>query len=325
MNKIPKPQIIEYGRHLRLIYALEKVPATQGSKTLAKRLSTVIGERLADYGGSAQPLTTYGRIIGSINSKSGQTIKVMYLNEKKYTLKELQSKWLEPLPQWYPEWKAKSNRKVINLSRNFTTQSSFYKYNELRINDIYRIQKFYEYDCDGFKRFLCFQLRNHLILNGVSHEDAKNQMLEFNQNFKKPLNWRVIESDTRNVERKQYQYRSETILNFIGISEEEEILLNLEGILSKNEYKRRQQISNKVCQKKRYRNENNLTKTEQKRLEEFTKIAELELQGLSLRQIAKELGKDDIGLSRKINKEYNKIKYKEIKEKIRKKTSISNF
>lgn len=103
-------------------------------------------------------------------------------------------------------------------------------------------------------------------------------------------------------------YRSETILNFIGITKEEEILLNLEGILSKNEYKRRQQISNKVCQKKRYRNENNLTKTEQKRLEEFTKIAELELQGLSLRQIAKELGKDATGLSRKINKEYNKIR-----------------
>ena len=73
---IPTPQIIEYGHNLRLIYALEKVPATVSSKKLANKLATVVGERLVDYGGSKQPLTTYGRVIGSINSKSGQVIKV---------------------------------------------------------------------------------------------------------------------------------------------------------------------------------------------------------------------------------------------------------
>ncbi|MDB2091117.1 hypothetical protein PM004_17425, partial [Clostridium paraputrificum] len=42
---IPTPQAIEYGRNLRLIYALEKVPATVASKKLANKLATVVAER----------------------------------------------------------------------------------------------------------------------------------------------------------------------------------------------------------------------------------------------------------------------------------------
>lgn len=313
-KNIPTPQIIEYGRNLRLIYLLEKIPATIESKKLANKITKVIAERLIDYGASKQPLTTYGRVIGSVNSKSGQVIKAMYLEQKKYTLKELQEKWLEPLPEWYPEWKSKSNRKIINLGKNFNKYANFYKYNELRINDFYKIQNYFkeDTDCDGFRRFLCFQVRNHAILVGMSPSEAEKLMKDFNNNFKKPLNERLIERDTRNVERKQYYYKSETILSYIGITEEEEINLNLEGILSKKEKARRNNNYNKAKQKAKYREVSGLTKTEQKRLNEFLEIAELELQGLSLRAIAKKLGKDATGLSRKINNKYEKINYKEV-------------
>lgn len=315
---IPTPQLIEYGRNLRLIYTLEKVPATVASKKLANRLATVIGERLSDYGGSKQPLTTYGRVIGSINSKSGQVIKAMYLQQERYTLKELQEKWLEPLPEWYPEWKNKTNRKVIKFGKNFNKYANYYKYNKLRISDFYKIQEFYkeDNDCDGFRRFLCFQVRNHAILSGMEHGEAEKLMKDFNNNFNKPLSWRVIERDTRNVERKQYYYKSKTILNYIGITQEEEIILSLQGILSKEEKARRNNIRTKQAQKAKYRDASGLTKTEIKRLNEFIKIAELELQGLSLRAIAKELGKSPSTLSEKINKTYDKINYKEILEEV---------
>lgn len=315
---IPIPQIIEYGHNLRLIYALEKVPATVASKKLANKLATVIGERLADYGGNKQPLTTFGRVIGSVNSKSGQVIKVMYLSKEIYTLRELQEKWLDPLPEWYPEWKAKTNRKVINFGKNFNKYANYYKYNELRINDFYKIQAYFKEDgdCDGFRRFLCFQVRNHAILMGTSRSEAEKLMKDFNNNFKKPLKWRQIERDTRNVERKQYYYKSKTILNYIGIEPKEEILLNLEGILSKEEKARRNNIRTKQAQKTKYRDASGLTKTERKRLKEFIKIAQLDLQGLSLRAIAKELGKDHKTISEKINKTYDKINYKEILEEV---------
>lgn len=315
---IPIPQIVEYGRNLRLIYVLEKVPATKASKILVNRLATTIGERLADYGGSKQPLTTCGRIIGSINSKSKDIIKVMYLSKEKYRLKDLQEKWLNPLPEWYPEWKAKTNRKVISFGKNFNKYANYYKYNQLRINDFYKIQHYFKEDgdCDGFRRFLCFQVRNHAILSGMEKNEAEKLMQDFNNNFKNPLSWRVIERDTRNVERKQYEYRSETILNYIGIEQEEEILMNLEAILSKTEKARRQNERVKKRQKAKYRDESGLTKTERKRLEDFIEIAELELQGKSLRVIAKELGKAPSTVSEKINKKYSKINYNEILKEV---------
>lgn len=317
---IPTPQIVEYGRNLRLIYALEKVPATVASKKLANKLATVIGERLADYGGSKQPLTTYGRVIGTVNSKSGQVIKVMYLQKERYTLRELQEKWLEPLPEWYPEWKAKTNRKVISFGKNFNKYANYYKYNKLRINDFYKIQEFYkeDNDCDGFRRFLCFQVRNHAILAGMEPSEAEKIMKYFNNNFKTPLKWRVIERDTRNVERKQYYYKSTTILNYIGITEEEEILLNLEGILSKQEKARRNNNYNKIKQKAKYRDQTGLTRTERKRLNEFIQIAKLEIEGNSYNEISKILGyKTHSAITKKINKQYEKINYCEVLEEVK--------
>ena len=222
------------------------------------------------------------------------------------------------MPEWYPEWKSKTNRKVISFGKNFNKYAGYYKYNELRINDFYKIQAYFKEDgdCTGFRRFLCFQVRNHAILMGTSLREAEKLMKDFNNSFKKPLKWREIERDTRNVERKQYYYKSTTILNYIGITKEEEILLNLEGILSKQEKARRNNIRTKQSQKAKYRDQDGLTKTERKRLEEFIKIAQLELQGLSLRAIAKELGKSPSTLSEKINKTYDKINYKEILEEV---------
>ena len=315
---IPTPQIVEYGHNLRLIYVLDKVPATEASKTLASRLATTIGERLADYGGSKQPLTTYGRVIGSINSKSKDVIKVMYLNKEKYRLKDLQEQWLNPLPEWYPEWKAKTNRKVISFTKDFQIQAKLKGYNENRITDFYKIQDFYkEDDCLGFRRFLCFQVRNHAILSGMSKEESEKLMKDFNNKFRKPVMWREIERDTRNVERKQYKYRSETILNYISITTEEEILLQLEAILSKKEIARRNNNYNKAKQKAKYRDSTGLTKTEVKRLNEFVAIARLEIQGLSYREIAKDLGySDHKAITRKINKIYENSNYKDILEEV---------
>lgn len=316
---IPTPQVVEYGHNLRLIYLLEKVPATKASKTLANKLASTIGSRLEDFGGSKQPLTTYGRVIGSVNSKDKSKIKVMYFNTDKYKLKDLQEKWLEPLPIWYPEWKAKTGRKVIKFNRNFKEQASFGVYNKNRITDFYKIQNFYKEDddCAGFRRFLCFLVRDHAILAGYSPQEAEKILEDFNNHFNTPIKWREIERDTRNVERHQYTYHSKTILNYIGITPEEEILLNLSAILSETEYKRRNNVRTKAYQKAKYRDTEGLTKTERKRLEEFIQIAKLELDGLSLRAIAIELGKDATGLSRKINKVYEKINYSEILEEVK--------
>ena len=317
---IPKPNIIEYGNRIRLIYKLEKVYCTKSSKALAKRVSKVIGERLVDYGAKAQPLTTYGRIINSVNSKVNKKIKVMYLDVQAYKLRDLQKNWLNPLPDWYAEWKVKTKRKkakVIAFKEDFQERGKARKYNLNRVNDFFKIQEFFNYHCDG-RRFLCYQVRNHCILSGMSKEEAKEVLREFNNRFTYPLKWNVIEQDTRNVERKQYYYKSETILDFMQIDPKQEEVMQLKAILSDTEVKRRNNEYNKEKQKAKYRDEEGLTKTEVKRRNQFILIARMELEGMSFNAISKELGyKDHTPVIKKVNKLYDKINYQEIKLEVK--------
>ncbi|XZL20581.1 hypothetical protein ACSW9U_16530 (plasmid) [Clostridium perfringens] len=316
-NTIPIPNCIEYGNNLRLIYFLETAYSTKTLNTLAKRISVTIGERLADYGGKGQPLTTYARVLNSINSRNKSEIQVMYLDVNRYTVKELKDRVLPPLPDWYNEWKSKSKRKVINFKNDFQAQAKSRKYNEARVNDFFKIQEFFDFDCDG-RRFLCFQVRNHCILAGMTSDEAKEVMMEFNNRFKYPLKWNVIEQDTRNVERKQYLYKSQYILDNQCITPEDEEIIGLEAILSKTEKNRRHNIKEKARQKAKYRDEEGLTNTEVKRRNQFILIARMELKDMSYRAIAKEMGfSDHKAITRKVNKLYDKINYFEILEEVR--------
>ena len=213
--------------------------------TLVRRICNYIGERLVDYGAKGQPLTTFGRVLNSVNSKNGKRIKAMYLGQPKYILRQLQEKVLPPLPDWYAEYKIKSGRKkakIIDFSKDFSNQAKSRKYNENRISDIFKIVEYFDGDIDG-RRFLCFQIRNHAKLAGYTNEEAEQLMKELNNKFKRPLRWNVIEQDTRNVERKQYYYKSQTFLDYISITPELEELLELKRFLSKTEIKRRDNVA----------------------------------------------------------------------------------
>lgn len=312
---IPTPNIIEYANNIRLIYTFEKVYSTKASNNLASRIARLIGERLADYKGKGQPITTYGRVVGSINSKNNKAVKIMYLDVNKYTLSQLK-KFTAPLDEWRVEPKAKS-RKIINLGDNFVATAKFIKNNINRIDDFFKIQEFYNYDCDG-RRFMCYQVRNHAIIAGYSTDEARELMRDFNNRFKYPLRWNVIERDTRNVERKQYFYKSQTIIDYIGIEPDEEILMGLKGLVSNTEHKRRDNEANKIRQKAKYRNEEGLTNQEIARRNEFILWARMEIQGYSYKAMARELGYSHHNrITRKIKGVYDKINYTEILEEVR--------
>ena len=312
---IPTPNIIEYANNIRLIYTFDKVYSTKASSNLASRIARLIGERLVDYKGKGQPITTYGRVIGSINSKNSKAVKVMYLDINKYTLSKLRD-FTAPLDEWRAEHKAKS-RKVVNLGENFFKTARFTKNNSNRIDDFFKIQEFYNFHCDG-KRFMCYQVRNHAIIAGYSPDEARELMRDFNNRFRYPLRWSVIERDTRNVERKQYYYKSQTIIDYLGIQPDEEILMGLKGIVSNTEHKRRDNEANKIRQKAKYRNEEGLTNQEVIRRNDFILWARMELQGFSYKAMAKELGYSHHNrITRKIKKIYDKINYLEILEEVK--------
>ena len=318
-KSVPIPNIIEFSNNIRLIYILEKAYSTKNVNTLVDRICKVIGERLSDYGAKGQPISTFARIVNSVNSKVDKAVKVTYLDTKKYNISYLKDTVLPPLPEWYSEYKLKTKRKasrVIDLSVDFQARSKATQYNLNRINDLFKIVEYFGGDVDG-RRFLCFQVRNHCKLAGMSDSEAKEVLKEFNNKFKYPLRWNVIEQDTRNVNRKQYYYKSEYILDYVSVSPELEEILNLDALLSETEYKRRKRIRDRAYSKAKYRNEEGLTKTEVKRRNEFIVIARLELQGFSIRAIAKELGKDRKTISEKINNVYKKVNYNEILEEVK--------
>lgn len=317
---VPTPNIVEYGNNIRLIYVLEKAYSTKNVNTLVSRICKTIGERLVDYGGKGQPITTFGRIIGSTNSKVNKTIKVTYLNTEKYNITYLKDSVLPPLPEWYAEYKQKTKRKpsrVIDLSVDFKARSRSTQYNLNRISDIFKIVEYFNGNVDG-RRFLCFQVRNHAKLAGMSDDEAKDILRQLNNKFRYPLRWNVIEQDTRNVNKKQYYYKSETFLDYISIDAELEEVLELKAFLSQTEYKRRENIRVKAIQKAKYRNEEGLTKTQIKRRNQFIMIARMELDGMSYSAISKELGyKDHTPVIKKINRVYEIINYSEILEEVK--------
>lgn len=316
-KSIPTPNYIELGHQLRLLYKIESVGATRPSKNLVKRINKVFNERLADYGGDTPRITDYARIKGSINTKNNSVIDIFILEDIGiYKLRDLQNKWLDEIPAWYNKWNDNKNKgKVVKFRPK--DKSVLYPLNMGRIQDFKRIAAYYGKDLDG-RRFLCFLVRNHAILAGFAEDEAKEMMREFNNSLVRPLSWRVIERDTRNVNKKQYLYKDITILDYLGIGREEVSLIGLEELKYQTDEEKaiRKAEYNKEYMFNKFRNTEGLTKTEVARRAEFIKIAELEFEGRSLREIAVELGKSVSTLSEKINKNHKKINYKEIKEMV---------
>lgn len=272
--RIPTPNLIEFGHRIRLLYKLECVGATTKSKNLVRKVTETIASKLKDYGASGQAITTYARILGSVNTKNNSRIKIKYLNRTPYTLKELQDTILDK-PEWLNKTtKKKPKTKVININNAYTL-------NLARLRDLEKIQKIRQ---DGFKEILCYLYRNYCLLAGMEAKEAEEAMLKFNSNFKNPRKKNKAEQDTRALERKQYLHRNGTILKLLDISEEEERKLHLETIISKKEKQRRNSIYNKA----KYRELREISKKDEIETEK-QKIISLKNQGLKNQEIANAL------------------------------------
>lgn len=287
-GNIPAPNFIEYGHRLRLLYKVECVGATTKSKNLAQKVAKEIAAKLdPEFKAVGQALTTFARVIGSVNSKNSSPIRIKWVNKAPYQLRDLQKDVLGA-PKWLISAEKESSR-VIRLRTDFTLNKS-------RINDLWRIQKIRD---EGYREMLCFLFRNHCKLAGYSDKEAKEAMLEFNAQFDRPLKENKAEQDTRNVNKKQYFLRNEWIIENLHISPEEEVSLNCETIISKIEKKRRNnertkkayqknkaELNEKV--KERYKKKNPVSKKEQIQ-EQKEKIRDLKNKGLKNKDIAQEL------------------------------------
>ena len=211
-----------------------------------------------------------------------------------YDLREIQKEFL---PELKPKEKKKGRPKKINYI--FRERSLYYA----RIQDITKICELREYNLKGHRELILFLYRYYLCSFTEDIKKALEDVLELNSMFREPLMETEVKRATRSAEKcylskdKQYRYKNETLIDILEITEEEE--MHMTTIISKKEYKRRNNEYNKNKYKEKLKLEGKMSKKEQ--LEQIReKIKSLRAKGFKNKEICSELDLAESTLKRHI-------------------------
>ena len=283
--KIPRPNyLIDSGRGLYYIVLIKPVPSM--ALPLWYAVQRYLFNTLKEFGADANALdpTRVLRIIGTMNSKSGTSVKVLDEYDYEYSLREIQEAYL---PEISPKKKKSKGRpkKMVSL---FTEYSLYYA----RLMDISKICELRNYDVGGHREVILFLYRYYSACFTEDAEEALRKALELNSMFTKPLPESEVIRDTKSAtkayENKLYKYTNTKLIQILDITLDEQQYLKT--IISGKEKYRRSAEQQKEKKKAKRRNENGLTKKQQELKDLKNKIEKLKSKGLSNRRIAKELG-----------------------------------
>jgi hypothetical protein len=305
---VPEPSFVIYtGRGLAVYWLIESVPIKV--LPLWNSIQKFFVDKLKDMGADSKSIdgARIMRLAGSVNDKTGQRSKLyMYDENLVYTLRDIQNDYLPELTPYIdnPAYKGKGRKaKVVNF---YTLYSLHYA----RLNDILKLQEIRDGYCrnndgglteEGQREFMCFLYRYWYCCYCNDPVKALENILEFNQGFKKPLVNKEVEKITVQAEkayekwlldspngiykRGGYNYKNETLINKLNITDAEMKVMTT--IIGPNEKLRRKLEKEKEAR----RNEDGLTKREQQKQDTIIAIQKLKEQGLSQRKASKQLGK----------------------------------
>lgn len=285
-KSIPRPNlIIDSGRGLYLIWLLNSVPSK--ALPLWKAIEEYLYSVLKPFGADRQALdpTRVLRVPGSINSKSNTTVKVIEQYDYIYDLREIQKEFLPELEERKANKKGRPSKTVF-IHRE---RSLYYA----RIQDIIKLCELREYDLKGHRELILFLYRYYLCYFLEDTKKALEDVLELNREFIYPLSETEVIRATRSAEKvylsknKDYRYKNETLIELLLITELEETYMST--IISKKEYKRRENIRVKKAYKEKLKSEGKMNKKEE--LEQIrAKIKSLRAKGLKNKEIMQMLG-----------------------------------
>lgn len=285
-KSIPRPNlIIDSGRGLYLIWLLNSVPSK--ALPLWKAIEEYLYSVLKPFGADRQALdpTRILRVPGSINSKSKTTVKVIEQYDYIYDLREIQNEYLPELEERKAKKKGRPSKTVF-IHRE---RSLYYA----RIQDIIKLCELREYDLKGHRELILFLYRYYLCYFLEDTQKALQDILELNREFVYPLSETEVIRATRSAEKvylskdKDYKYKNETLIELLLITELEETYMTT--IISKKEYKRRNNEYNKNKYKEKLKSEGKMSKKEE--LEQLrAKIKSLREQGFKNKEIMQMLG-----------------------------------
>ena len=271
--------ILDSGRGLALIWLINKVPSK--ALPLWKAIEEYLYNQLKEFGADRQALdaTRILRVPGSINSKSKTVVSIIDEYDYIYDLREIQKEFL---PELKPKEKKKGRSKKINYI--YRERSLYYA----RIQDITKLCELREYDLKGHREIILFLYRYYLCSFTEDVQKALEDVLELNSMFIAPLKENEVIRATRSAEKcyldknKEYKYKNDTLIELLEITEYEETKMST--IISKNEYKRRNNEYNKKKYQEKLKEEGKLSKKEEVKVRR-EKIKDLLAEGLSQKEI----------------------------------------
>ena len=271
--------ILDSGRGLALIWLINKVPSQ--ALPLWKAIEEYLYNQLKEFGADRQALdaTRILRVPGSINSKSKTVVSIIDEYDYIYDLREIQKEFL---PELKPKEKRKGRPKKINYV--YRERSLYYA----RIHDITKLCELREYDLRGHREIILFLYRYYLCSFTEDTKKALEDVLELNSMFISPLKENEVIRATMSAEKcyldknKEYKYKNETLIDLLEITEYEETKMST--IISKNEYKRRNNEYNKKKYQEKLKEEGKLSKKEEVKVRR-EKIKDLLAEGLSQKEI----------------------------------------
>ena len=197
-----------------------------------------------------------------------------------YELREIQSEYMPELSE-----KALVRRgRPKKVKYIFRERGLYYA----RIMDIIKLCELREYDLKGHRELILFLYRYYSCYFTEDIEKALYDTLELNSMFKQPLAEKEVTRATKSAEtvfkkeNKDYKYKNETLINLLEISdiEQKEMLT----IISKDEYKRRENIRRKKNYKKELEAQSKIP-LQDKLSERRLKIKDLLAKGLKQQDI----------------------------------------
>lgn len=271
--------ILDSGRGLGLLWLINKVPSQ--ALPLWKAIEEYLYNQLKAFGADRQALdaTRILRVPGSINSKSKTVVSIIDEYDYIYDLREIQKEYL---PELKPKEKKKGRPKKINYI--YRERSLYYA----RIQDIIKLCELREYDLRGKREIILFLYRYYLCSFTEDVQKAIEDVLELNSMFIYPLKENEVIRATRSAEKcyldknKEYKYKNDTLIELLEITEDEETQMST--IISKNEYKRRNNEYNKKKYQEKLKAEGKLSKKAEVKVRR-EKIKDLLAEGLSQKEI----------------------------------------
>lgn len=225
------------------------------------------------------------RLPGTINSKDNSKCYSMLKREDNiYNIFDLKKAYIKPNKAY--------NKNKSNIA--YLPTKNLYTLNKSRLEDFKAIVSLRNGEVKGYRNTLImFYSYHYRLINEITVEELINITKEFNKSFREPYKIRELISVCRSVNRtvkhfqedesKGYKFTNKYIIEALDISEQEQ--RKLLTIISTDEKYRRKNLKRNAAR----RNEEGLTPKQAELKELKVKVLELKGQGLSLRNIAKEL------------------------------------